>query len=59
LVQQAQRLETELRNSNTLKSQHAELRNTAMSQLEQIQVARRAISHRRSEFLLATRHDNL
>ncbi|HDS1747607.1 MULTISPECIES: TrlF family AAA-like ATPase [Pseudomonas] len=59
LVQEAQRLDTELRNLNTLKSQHAELRNTAMLQLEQIQVARRAISHRRSEFLQATLHDNL
>lgn len=59
LVQEAQRLDTELRKLNTLKSQHAELRNTAISQLEQIQVARRAISHRRSEFLQATLHDNL
>lgn len=59
LVQEAQRLDTELRNLNALKSQHAELRNTAMSQLEQIQVARRAISHRRSEFLQATLHNNL
>ncbi|WP_323162216.1 TrlF family AAA-like ATPase [Pseudomonas fluorescens] len=59
LVQEAQRLDTELRNLNALKSQHAALRNTAMSQLEQIQVARRAISHRRSEFLQATLHDNL
>ncbi len=58
LVQEAQRLETELRNLNTLKSQHTELRNTAMSQLEQIQVARRAVSDRRSEFLQATLHDN-
>lgn len=59
LVQEAQRLDTALRNLNALKSQHAELRNTAMSQLEKIQVARRAISHRRSEFLQATLHDNL
>lgn len=58
LVQEAQRLETELRNLNTLKAQHTELRNTAMAQLEQIQVVRRAISHRRSEFLETTLHDN-
>lgn len=51
-------MEPELRNLNTLKSQHAELRNKAMSQLEQIQVARRAISHRRSEFLQAALHHN-
>jgi hypothetical protein len=58
LVQEAQRLDTELRNLNALKSQHAELRSTAMSQLEQVQVVRRTISYRRSEFLQATLHDN-
>lgn len=58
LVQEAQRLETELRKLNTLKSQHTEQRNTALSQLEQIQVTRRAISDRRSEFLQTTLHEN-
>lgn len=58
LVQEAQRLETELRNLNALKTQHNELRNTAMSQLEQIQVARRAVSERRTAFLQATLHEN-
>ena len=58
LVQDAQRLETELRKLNALKLQHTELRNTALSELEQIQVTRRAISDRRSEFLAATLHEN-
>jgi energy-coupling factor transporter ATP-binding protein EcfA2 len=58
LVQEKQRLETELRKLNGLKTQHSELRNTAMSQLEQIQVAHRAVSDRRGEFLRATLHDN-
>ncbi|MGE8327108.1 TrlF family AAA-like ATPase [Pseudomonas urmiensis] len=59
LVKEAQRLETELRNLNTLKTQHGELRNTAMSQLEQIQVARRAVSDRRRAFLQSILHENL
>ncbi|KQQ49889.1 chromosome segregation protein SMC [Pseudomonas sp. Leaf127] len=58
LVQEAQRLETELRSLNTLRTQYADLRNIAMSHLEQIQMARRAISHRRSAFLESTLHDN-
>ena len=58
LVQEKQRLETELRKLDTLKTQHAELRKTAMSQLEEVQLARRAISAQRSTFLHATLHDN-
>lgn len=58
LVQEKQRLETELRHLDALKTQHTELRKTAMTQLEQIQSARRAISAQRSAFLQATLHDN-
>ncbi len=57
LVQEKQRLETELRHLDELKTQHTELRKTAMSQLDQIQSARRAISAQRSAFLQATLHD--
>ncbi|MGZ9571409.1 TrlF family AAA-like ATPase [Alcaligenes nematophilus] len=51
LVQEKQRLETELKRLETLQKQHADLRGKAKALLEQVQSARRAISTRRSAFL--------
>lgn len=58
LVQEKQRLETELKRLEVLQKQHADLREKAMSQLEQLQSARRAISSQRIAFLQTTLHDN-
>ncbi|MCG5513205.1 TrlF family AAA-like ATPase [Ectothiorhodospira shaposhnikovii] len=58
LVQEKQRLETELRRLEALQKQHANLREKAKALLEQVQSARRAISAQRSAFLQATLHGN-
>lgn len=58
LVQEKQRLETELKRLEGLQKQYADLREKAMSQLEQVQSARRAISAQRIAFLRATLRDN-
>lgn len=58
LVQEKQRLEIDLNKLDTLQKQHSELRQKAKLQLEQVKVARRAISVQRSTFLQETLHDN-
>lgn len=58
LVQEKQRLETELKRLDALQKQHAELGEKAMAQLEQVQLARRAVSTQRAAFLRATLQDN-
>uniref|UniRef100_UPI000B41AE60 TrlF family AAA-like ATPase n=1 Tax=Comamonas thiooxydans TaxID=363952 RepID=UPI000B41AE60 len=58
LVQEKQRLETELKKLEALQKQHTELRVKAKSLLEQVQSARRAISAQRSAFLQATLQGN-
>ncbi|WP_248885516.1 TrlF family AAA-like ATPase [Acidithiobacillus acidisediminis] len=58
LVQEKRRLETELKKLEALQKQHTELRKKAKSLLEQVQLARRAISAQRSAFLQATLQGN-
>lgn len=58
LVQEKQRLETELKRLETLQKQHADLHENATALLEQVQSGRRAISDQRSAFLQATLQDN-
>lgn len=58
LVQEKQRLETELKKLDSLQKQHTESREKAKSLLEQVQSARRAISAQRSAFLQATLQGN-
>ncbi|WP_175851949.1 TrlF family AAA-like ATPase [Burkholderia cepacia] len=58
LVQEKQRIETEVKRLDALKTQHEALREKALSQLEQVQIARQAISAQRATFLQATLHDN-
>ncbi|MRT32263.1 TrlF family AAA-like ATPase [Herbaspirillum sp. CAH-3] len=58
LVQEKQRLETELKKLEALQKQHIELREKAKSLLEQVQSTRRAISAQRSVFLQATLQGN-
>lgn len=58
LVQEKQRLETELKKLEALQKQHIELREKAKSLLEHVQSARRAISAQRSAFLQATLQGN-
>lgn len=58
LVQEKQRLETELKKLEALQKQHTELREKAKSLLEQVQSTRRAISAQRSVFLQATLQGN-
>lgn len=58
LVQEKQRLETELKRLEALQKQHTDLREKAMSQLEQVQTMRRTISTQRNAFLQATLRDN-
>lgn len=58
LVQEKQRLETELKKLEALQKQHTELREKAKALLEQVQSARRAISAQRSAFLQATLQGN-
>lgn len=58
LVQEKQRVETELKKLDSLQKQHTELREKAKSLLEQVEFARRAISAQRSAFLQATLQGN-
>lgn len=58
LVQEKQRVETELKKLDALQKQQTELREKAKAQLGQVQSARRAISTQRSAFLHATLHGN-
>ena len=58
LVQEKQRLEAELKRLETLRKQHADLRDKAKALLEQVQSARRAISDQRSKFLQETLQGN-
>jgi len=57
-VQEKQRLEIELKRLDALQKQLADLREKAMSQLEQVQAVRRTISTQRNTFLQATLRDN-
>lgn len=59
LVQDNQRLETELKRLETLQKQHSDLREKAKALLDQVQSARRAISAQRTAFLQATLQGNL
>lgn len=54
LVQERQRLETDLKKLEALQKQQTELRDKATALLEQVQSARRAISAQRSAFLQET-----
>lgn len=58
LVQEKQRLETELKKLEALQKQQIELRDKAQALLEQVQSARRAISAQRSKFLQETLQGN-
>lgn len=58
LVQEKQRLETELKKLDATHKQHTESGVKAESLLDQVRCARRAISAKRSEFLQATLQDN-
>ncbi|EMM3098266.1 MULTISPECIES: TrlF family AAA-like ATPase [Pseudomonas] len=58
LVQEKQRLETELKRLEALQKQHVDLREKAMQQLERVQSARRTISAQRNTFLQDTLRDN-
>jgi energy-coupling factor transporter ATP-binding protein EcfA2 len=58
LVQEKQRLETELKKLDAAHKQHTESGVKAESLLERVRCARRAISAKRSEFLQATLQDN-
>lgn len=58
LVQEKQRLETELKKLEALQKQHTELRERAKSLLELVQSTRRSISAQRSAFLQATLQGN-
>lgn len=58
LVQEKQRLETELKKLEALQKQHTELREKAKSLLKQVQSARCAISAQRSAFLQETLQGN-
>lgn len=58
LVQDKQRLETELKRLETLQKQHSDLREKAKALLDQVQSARRAISTQRTAFLQATLQGN-
>ena len=58
LVQEKQRLETELKKLDALQKQHTELCERANSLLEQVQSTRRAISAQRGAFLQATLQGN-
>lgn len=59
LVQEKQRLETEVKRLDALQKQHSELREKAKVQLKVVQSARRTISMQREAFLQATLQDNL
>lgn len=59
LVQEKQRIETEVKRLKALQKQHDSLKDRALSQLEQVQAARQAISCCRMAFLQSTLHDNL
>lgn len=59
LVQEKQRIETEVKRLEALQKQHESLKDRALSQLEQVQAARQAISTCRMAFLQSTLHDNL
>lgn len=58
LVQEKQRIETELKKLEALQKQQIELRDKAKTLLEQVQSARRAISAQRSAFLQETLQGN-
>jgi len=58
LVQEKQRLETELKRLESLQKQHSDLGRKAEALLEQVWSARRAISTQRTDFLQATLKDN-
>lgn len=58
LVQEKQRLETELKKLESLQKQQTELREKAKTLLDQVQSARRAISAQRSAFLQETLQGN-
>lgn len=58
LVQEKQRLETELKRLEALQKQHADFKAKAKAQLDQVQSCRRAISEQRSAFLKSTLEDN-
>lgn len=58
LVQEKQRLDTELKKLEALEKQQTELREKAKALLEQVQSARRAVSAQRSAFLQATLQGN-
>lgn len=59
LVQEKQRLETELKRLDALQKQLADLRGQAKAQFEQVQLARQSISMQRATFLQETLQDNL
>ncbi|MEI7188552.1 TrlF family AAA-like ATPase [Dickeya dianthicola] len=58
LVQDKQRLETELKRLDTLQKKHSDLREKAKALSDQVQSARRAISAQRTAFLQATLQSN-
>lgn len=58
LVQEKQRLDTELKKLESLEKQQTELRERAKALLEQVQSARRAVSAQRSAFLQAMLQGN-
>ncbi|MDC7701685.1 TrlF family AAA-like ATPase [Vogesella indigofera] len=58
LVQEKQRLETEIKRMDALQKQCDVLKEKALAQLEEVKVARRAISARRVTFLQSTLEDN-
>lgn len=58
LLQEKQRLETELKKLESLQKQHGDLHEKAKALMEQLQTARRAISDQRSAFLQATLQGN-
>lgn len=58
LVQEKQRLETELKRMDALQTQVDQLKQKATQQLEDIQAARRAISENRRDFLQSTLQNN-
>lgn len=58
LVQEKQRLETELKRLDSLQKQYEDQREKVKASYEKVQLARRAISTQRSEFLQKTLQDN-
>lgn len=58
LVQEKQRLEAELKRLDLLNKQFTELREKTKNLFENVQIARRQISHARTEFLEKTLQDN-